>query len=50
MELSDKDRENLKLLEEYDAMQWYKEVHQLSEGKGFGEQAIINDDPRLATI
>ena len=50
MHLSKADIQNLEKIEEYSQINWMGEVHQLSTGSSFGELALINNEPRKATV
>ena len=50
MDLSNQDKINLKNLKMLEETEWFVEVNVLSSGKDFGELALINKEPRAATI
>ena len=50
MNLTSSEKSNLELIEEYENMKWLMEVSKLTSGGFFGELALINDEPRKATI
>lgn len=50
MNLSNSEKTNLDLIEKYDNGKWLMEVTKLTSGGFFGELALIDDEPRKATI
>ena len=50
MHLKKIEEENLELIDQYSELNWMVEVNQLSTGASFGELALINNEPRKATI
>ena len=50
MDLSDQDLANLEYLEMYQSLLWMVEVRKMVSGASFGELALINREPRAATI
>ena len=48
--MSNDDSKYLKQLEEYDKIEWFNQMKMLKSGDSFGELALINDEPRAATI
>lgn len=50
MNLSKTDLRNLDDLETYEELEWMVEVSLLATGANFGELALINNEPRAATI
>jgi hypothetical protein len=50
MNLSNIDRHNLDQLDKYNEYQWFVDVAKLRTGASFGELALINNEPRAATI
>lgn len=50
MKLSQDEKKNLDLIEDYDTRKWFLDVAKLGEGQSFGELALISDEPRKANI
>jgi CRP-like cAMP-binding protein len=51
MNLSAEEKEKLEQIEEYkNEYQWFIKISRLVTGASFGELALINDQPRAATI
>ena len=50
MELTDEEKENLRMIKKYDQFKWLTEVAVLKSGQSFGDQALINNEPRNASI
>ena len=50
MKLKPYDTENLTQFEKYKLLDWFVVVHNLKEGSTFGELALINDEPRAASV
>lgn len=50
MNLTKLEKENLDQIVAYEKMQWMTEVAKLKTGQSFGELALINNEPRKATI
>ena len=50
MNLSHTDKKNLDQLQKYRKIQWFTQVQALQTGHSFGELALINNEPRKATI
>lgn len=50
MSLSKVEVQNLNKIKKYDQWKWFVDVKTMLEGETFGELALINNDPRAATI
>ena len=50
MNLTNLEKENLDKIQYYEKLEWEIEIAQLSTGSSFGELALINNEPRKATI
>lgn len=50
MHLNKCEIERLEKIDEYSQIDWMGEINQLSTGATFGELALINNEPRKATI
>tara|TARA_B110000285_G_C14934625_1_gene518966 strand:- start:24 stop:350 length:327 start_codon:yes stop_codon:yes gene_type:complete len=50
MNLSKADLNNLNTYEKYDKMKWMVDVAVLHTGHSFGELALVNNEPRQASI
>lgn len=50
MDLSSLDKKNLEEIKRMEQIQWFVEVAKLTPGQTFGELALINREPRSASI
>lgn len=50
MKLCNHEKQNLKDIKKYEQMDWMIEVLKLNTGASFGELALINNEPRAATV
>jgi CRP-like cAMP-binding protein len=50
MNLTSKEKQNLDLIDKYENTNFLMEVTKLSSGTSFGQLALMNDEPRKATI
>ena len=50
MRVTAKDTARLQKLEEFNQLEWFLESYTLDEGRGFGELALQNEDPRTETV
>ena len=50
LNLTDSEIVNYILFDQFSQLDWFIDAMVLSEGSSFGELALINDEPRKATI
>ena len=50
MEVTKYEQNQLAKLKNYNELEWFIEINRLQKGKSFGELALINNEPRAATV